>query len=213
MKKTSIYRDLSRHAGSGSAKPHFKINLAGTVTELRKARNLSGADLCRLGHLDPKTLNAVEKGRIKNPSLQTLQSISEGLGVSVSDLFLKAEISEDLNYRQGTQKGAFQMEFPAWGVRVVAFTPMVRSFFFGKILFGAKRIIHDSELKHPHPIFISVLVGRFEVKVGEKKVMLKEGENLYFRGVFPHSIQNMLARESVLFILTAPSFFVSHAEG
>ncbi len=207
MKKNkSIYQEIAKHTKSQLvSQPPF--SLASIIRDLRIHKNISGADLCRkAGDLDPRTLTAVEKGRIKNPSLLTLQSIARGLGVSIADLFSQAELLQESFFSVGSQKGSFQMDIPQWGVKVVGFTPLIREFFFGKFIFNAKSILKDGDLKHRHPIYVSVLVGRFEVIVGNKKAVLKEGENIFFRGVYPHSIQNLLQKESVLFLMTAPSF-------
>ena len=65
----------------------------------------------------------------------------------------------------------------------------------------------ETLLNHAHPLFISVLIGRFEVQVEERKIVLREGENLFFNGAFRYSFANLLHRESVLLVMTAPSFF------
>ena len=71
---------------------------------------MSAIGVCRRARdLDPRTLNALEKGRIKNPSVKTLQSVSRGLEVSVSDLFRQAEMHIDRNFYFGSQKGVYQV--------------------------------------------------------------------------------------------------------
>lgn len=185
-----------------------KIGLAEIIRSLRKQREISGADLCRkAGDLDARLLNAIEKGRVKNPSVKTLQSLARGLGITVSDLFLKAEMEIDRHFYLGTQKGAYQIDFPSWGVRAVSFTPVIKDFFCGKWIVSGKKRLEDTLLRHPKPIFAAAMVGRFEVLIEDKKFALKEGENLFFNGVLRHSFYNPLERDSVLFVVTAPSFF------
>lgn len=82
----------------------------------------------------------------------------------------------------------------------------MKNFFCGKLIFSAQRRLDETLLKHPLPIFVWVLVGRFEVRVEGRKIDLREGDNLCFNGVLKHSFSNPLHRESVLLIVTAPSF-------
>ena len=75
------------------AKP---LDLSPVIRKLRLAKNLSGVEFCRkAGDLDPRTLTALEKGRIRNPSIRTLQSVVRGLGITISELFKEAEIEKD----------------------------------------------------------------------------------------------------------------------
>jgi len=128
------------------------------------------------------------------------------LNVSVGDLFRQAELRLERNFFVGSQKGSFQIEFPKKGVKIVSYTPFIKDFFCGKFIIGAKREVDDSLLSHPKPFFISTLVGRFEVQVEGHQVNLKEGDNIFFNGLMRHSISNPLHRESVLLVVTAPSF-------
>ncbi len=183
------------------------IDLSKTIRSLRIQKGLSGVELCRFaGDLDPKTLTAVEKGRIKNPSIKTLLSISRGLNIPVGNIFKQTEMELERNLYVGSQKGAFSMDFPAWGVRLVSFTPFIKDFFYGKILIGPRRKMDKTFLKHPLPFFVSGLVGRTEVQIEGQKFSLKTGENLFFNGALSHSFYNPLHRESVLLLVTAPSF-------
>lgn len=178
-----------------------------TVKRLRKEMNLTGVGLCaQSGDLDPRTLTALEKGRIKNPSLKTLQSLARGFGITVSEIFRRSESLQEHYLYQGSQKGLCQMDFPLFGVRMVSFTPFVKNFFCGKLIMGPRKNIDPTFLKKPLSVFISVIFGRFEVTVESRKIKLREGENLFFNGILRHSFYNPLERESVMLFITSPSF-------
>ena len=207
--KTSLYGLLrqklaektDRDRGAG------RIELGATIRALRQEKKTSGAELCRTaGDLDARTLAAVEAGRIRNPSIKTLQSVARGLGVSVSELFRRGEVRQEYYFSAGSPKGVFQMDFTGWGVRAVSFTPLIKDFFSGKFIVGARRKIDQTFLSHPRPIYLSVLVGRFEVMIEDRQLSLKEGENLFFNGILKHSFYNPLQRDSVFLLTTAPSF-------
>ncbi|MCB9799969.1 MAG: helix-turn-helix domain-containing protein [Candidatus Omnitrophica bacterium] len=209
-KKTtkSLYQILSTQVKSKiKQETRQQLDLCRTVRRLRLQKQLSGAELCRrAGDLDPKTLTALEMGRIKNPSVKTLQSLARGLGVTVATLFTAAETETDGNFFVGTQRGAFQMDFPSWGIKVISFTPLIKDFFCGKLIIGPKKKLTHTFLAHSKPFFLSTLIGRVDITVEDKKQTLKEGENLFFNGVLKHEFVNPLQRESVLLMITAPSF-------
>ena len=185
-----------------------KLDIYGRIREIREEKKMSGAELCRrAGDLDPRTLTALEKGRIVNPSIKTLQSVSRGLGVMISDIFKQSEVEVERNFYQGSQRGAYDIDFSKWGIRAVSFTPFIKNFFCGKLILSSKKRLDEAFLKHPLPVFVSVLVGRFEVTIEGKKLSLKEGENLFFNGILKHSFSNPLERESVLLIMTSPVRF------
>ncbi len=207
-KKPSLYQMVQKYSRESKNKTAAtSIDLAGTVRRLRDEKNLSGVDLCkRAGDLNPKTLTAVEKGRIQNPSIQTLLSIARGLGVSVGDLFRQAEMDLEQYFSIGSQKGSFQIDFLRAGVKIVSFTPFMKDFFCGKWIVAAQQLVDGVLFQHPHPFFMSTLVGRFEFGVEGRKTNLKEGENIFFSGQMRYSFYNPLHRESVLLVVTAPSF-------
>ena len=68
------------------------LELGSVVRRLREERGLSGAEHCRRGKgIDPEMLTALEKERIWNPSIATLEALAKGFGMTVSDLFRRAE--------------------------------------------------------------------------------------------------------------------------
>ncbi len=207
--KKSIYRILGNaiHGEVGRRQAAEKIDLQAAIKRIRLEKKLSGVELCRrAGDLDPRTLTALEKGRIKNPTIKTLQSVARGLGVTVGDLFRSIEMKFEQNYCVGTPKGAFLLDFPRKGLKIVSFTPLIRDFFCGKLILGPKVKVTDTLMDHPFPIFISVLVGSLEITVDHQTTVLKEGDNLFFHGVLNHSFTNPLHRETSLLMLMAPSF-------
>ncbi len=196
-------------SGKGSTESGLeRIVIGETIRWLREKQGLTGAELCRRsGGLDPRTLTAIEKGRIRNPSLDKLQKIARGLGCLVKDLFGLMEMRVERNYRRGTQKGAFQMEVPELGMRVISATPPIGDFFCGKLTLSPQRKIDGKLLIRHAPVFLEVVLGRLEIQIEAELVNLKEGENLFFNGGFRHSIRNPLNRESTAWLVMAPSLF------
>lgn len=198
--------DAARSGKTARERTSAALDIGAAVLGLREERNLKGVELCRRARgLDPKTLTAVEKGRIKNPSIATLRALAEGFGITVSELFRRAEILEETHFRLGTQKGMYKMEFPAKGVQLISFTPLAEEFFCGKIILEGERRFDDSLLAHKGALFVMVLVGQVEGEAEGKKVFLREGENLYLRGGIRFHLRNPVQRNASLLLVTAPS--------
>ncbi|MFA6599807.1 MAG: helix-turn-helix domain-containing protein [Candidatus Omnitrophota bacterium] len=208
-KREAVYESLAREAaakGEG-AEAEAPLDFKANILRLRRERGLSGAELCRrAGDLDARTLTALEKGRILNPSIKTLQSLARGFGIPVSGLFREAEAETDCFCHAGSQKGAYRIELPEWGVQMISYVPFIRDFFCGKFILAPRARLEDNVLKHPCPVFLSALIGRCEISVEHKSFVLKEGDNLFFNGNLRHSFYNPLHRESALWVVTAPSF-------
>ena len=210
MREANLYsvlgQALEQRAKGFDSDKHLMIGK--TILKLREKAGLTGAELCRRsGSLDPRTLNAIERGRIRNPSLDSLQRIAKGLGCLVRDLFTHAEMEMDLNFYKGSPKGVFQIEFPKLGLKVVSVTPPNPHFFCGKVILAPKRKASGGLLANSSPVFIEVIMGRVEFSVEAEVVTLTEGENLFFNGGLRHSFRNLLNRESTLWLMTATSFF------
>jgi transcriptional regulator with XRE-family HTH domain len=205
----SVYQQIGqrvqKEVGQRIEDPHLDIHHA--IRDLRIKKGLSGAELCRkAGDIDAKTLTALEKGRIKNPSIKTLSSCARAMGVTISELFRQAELTQQEIYYEGTQKGAFSMDFPKEGLHVTSFTPLTHHFFCGKFILKPKAKLTESLLQHDVPIYLSCLIGRVEMTIENQKKMLEEGENLFFHGVLKHSIYNPLHKDVSLMVVMAPSF-------
>ncbi len=184
------------------------LEIGPMVRDLRKERGLSGVELCRRGEgIDPKTLTALEKGRIRNPSMMTLEALAKGFGMSVSDLFRRAEFDQREYFSLGSQKGLYKIDLPSQGIQLISFTPLMDELFCGKmILEGQKKF--DEKLFGRHgagAFFIMTLIGQFEGEVEGRRVVLKEGDNLYFYGGMKFHLANVLQRNSTLLLVTVPS--------
>lgn len=185
------------------------INIGRTVRLLREERQLLSVELCkRAGGLDPKTLTAVEKGRIRNPSIQTLEAIARGLGVTVSTIFRQAELGSEKFFLRSSQKGVFQLQLGT-GIELVSFTPFVRGLFCGKFIVGGKKTLDHKQIRFDGAVFAMTLVGNFRVRVEQREMEMHEGDNLYFSGSFEFAFHNPAYRHSVLLVATTPSFLGS----
>lgn len=200
---TAVSQVLERMPGQA---PETGLNINATVRRLRLERNLRGTDLCRkAGDITTKTLTALEKGRIINPSIATLKSLARGLGMTVTDIFREAETGPENTFFLGTQKGAFLAEIPHRGIRIISLTPFMEELFVGRMIFGSRKSVDEMVFGKQMSVFAMVLSGRFEFVIEGRKAVLEEGQNILFNAAFRHSIMNSLYRESTLMVVTTPS--------
>ena len=192
-----------KHGKEAGLRP---LDVGHIVRHLREEKGLSGAELCRRGRgIGPKTLVALEKGRIRNPSIVTLEALARGFGITVSDLFRRGELADEEHFYLGTQKGAFRMDLPAKGVQLISFTPLAEEVFCGKLILEGGRSFDETLFVQQGVFFMMVLVGQIEGVVEGRKVHLREGENLFFSGEMKFRFSNPLQRNAALSLVTTPS--------
>jgi len=184
------------------------LDVGQMVRRLRVEKGLSGVELCRRGKgIDPKTLTALEKGRIRNPSIVTLEALAKGFGMSVSDLFRRAEFDQRDYFSLGSQKGLYKIDLPSQGIQLVSFTPLIEELFCGKMILEGQRQFDERLFggDGTGTFFIMTLIGQFEGEIEGRKVALREGDNLYFYGGMRFHLANALQRNSTLLLVAVPS--------
>ncbi len=182
------------------------LSIGQIVRRLREEKGMSGVELCRRGKgIDPKTLVALEKGRIRNPSIATLEALAKGFRMTVSDLFRQAELDQREYFSLGSQKGICKIDLPSQGIQLVSFTPLMEELFCGKMILEGQKCFDEKMLGGGGAFFIMTLIGQFEGEIEGRKVALKEGDNLYFYGGMKFHLANTLQRNSTLLVVAVPS--------
>ena len=182
------------------------LEIGPMVRRLREERGLSGVELCRRGKgIDPKTLVALEKGRIRNPSIATLEALAKGFGMTVSDLFRRAEFDQRDYFSLGSPKGLYKIDLPSQGIQLISFTPLMEELFCGKMILEGQKRFDEKLFCGGGAFFVMTLIGQFEGEIEGRKVTLKEGDNLYLFGGMRFHLANALQRNSTLLLVTVPS--------
>lgn len=198
------YRDKSKTPSS---------ILPGRIIEMRRKQlAFKGIELARLARINPRTLDAIEKGRIKSPSIENLSAIANALGVSVASLFVNENTENGFLFLSGDQKGQETLEFPKAGFRVVCYTPMVRNLFAGKVILKGETRIEHKTLPTTGMIFVQAIMGKLSVQFDGKDHLVREGNYAFFDGCFPHSFYNPQFKESTFLLVTTPSFLSSNSK-
>lgn len=181
---------------------------------IRRRRQFLGwkaVELARKSGINPRTLDAIEKGRIESPSLRNLESISRSLGISTASLFSTSEENHDLFFLGGNQKGQSLLEFPKYGFRVVCYTPFVPNFFIGKVIVQGETKIERKVLPTSGMVFVQTIMGKLCVQFDGKEQFIREGNYAVFDGTFVHSFSNPQFKETTFLIVTSPSFLSANS--
>lgn len=176
------------------------------IRMLREKQGIRSVDLARLSNVNPVTLAAIESGRIKNPSLDSIQSVAKALQMSTAEFFALVESQELEGVYHGSQKGAAVLDFKQQNFRLVSNTPLTHQFFIGKVMLDGGGQIDSEVLALKTSIFIQLIIGKLVVRAGLKEYFLKEGDHFLVSQYVSRSITNPSLREATFSLTTFPSF-------
>lgn len=173
--------DVERHVGS-------------IVHRLRLQQNLTIREIARKGNISSGMLSKIENGQT-SPSLDTLVTVAEALGVTLASLFagfssheggaqhVKAGQGPEV-VRRGTKRGhTYHLLAIERGPRRV-FEPFLVT------LTNKSEVFPGFE--HPGIEFIYLLRGRLRYRHGKSSYLLSPGDSLTFRGNVPHGPETLL---------------------
>ena len=180
---------------------------------LRALRTELGITLAQLGGmvgLSASYLSQIERNKTK-PSLATLSSIAETLGVELSSFF-----EHSTPVWQVVRKG--RGEEVADRRAKVTFELLSSGGVRGRIepyrvtCWPAMRIEGDT---HPGEEFVFIFKGQLEVRVGEESLTLKAGDSIHYQGSQPHAWRNESGKECMLMWALSTPLLTSreHREG
>ena len=176
------------------------------VRKRREILGWKGVELARRSGIDPRTLDAIEKGRIESPSVRNLQALAKALGISVAAIFAEEQSEAERIFIGGNQKGHHTLEFQKDGFRLVCHTPLVPNLFVGKVILKGEAHIEPQKLPTSGIIFVQAILGKFVLHFEGKDHLIHEGNYAFFDGHFPHHFSNPHYKESTFLLITAPSF-------
>ena len=191
----------------GTSMPNSTVIPIGLVIrEIREARGSTQTALAKKTGIDSRTITAIEKGRIANPSLINLKKIAEALNVNLRDIFGRVEAESAGNLYFGTQRGEFSLDYAKNRFRVVSYLPKTVPFFVGKLVLDSRGHLDSTTIPFPGSVFLQVVLRKLDLILEGKETLLKEGQNVFFDGRLNYSLENPMLRETTAFLITVPSF-------
>jgi transcriptional regulator with XRE-family HTH domain len=179
--------------------PEVRVGLR--LRTARERRGLTLRELARRTGLSPSFLSQVERDLV-SPSLASLKQLATALDERVGEL-LAEPAPEGLVLRRA--------ERPAWRLNRVRYEQLAPG--GGRLLqpqlirFGAGGDLGEHPAEHAGEEFGLVLRGRVECAVGERVVVLEEGDSVCFDARLPHRTRNAAAGESVYLLVITPASF------
>jgi transcriptional regulator with XRE-family HTH domain len=189
----------------GAQRPDHRVGLE--LKQLRKAKAMTIAELALATGLSAGYLSQVERG-ISSPSVKALHTLSRALGVTVSwffspetgdrddlrDLVVRAGARRTLTFANGIRD---ELLSPNLGRRI----ELLRSVFPPGASSGSEPYVHRGEEAGV------IVAGELKLWVGDKVLLLKEGDSFAFSSDEPHRYANPGETETVvLWAITPPSY-------
>ncbi len=181
------------------------------LRRFRDKRGFTLKELSKRSSLKLSTLSAIEKGRIKSPSLQNLKVIAKALEIP-HDLLLETP-GETPSLFKGDLKGTLELKLNQDGLNLISYTPPLSELFIGKAVLKPKKTFDFKKFPNLSFVFIEVIFGKLEIKHETNLLLLTEGENCSIRSPQRKSIQNPFqTKETSFLIVSRPSLISAHLE-
>jgi transcriptional regulator with XRE-family HTH domain len=183
---------VTKNADSPTASLEESVGAA--IKELRQRHGLTIAQVSEQASISRGMLSKIENGQT-SAGMDTLARIARALGVSMSMLFSKYDVSASTS--QHIKRGA-GMEVVRRGTKS-GHTYHLLAYDQGPIkLFEPFLITMDDDseryptFQHPGTEFIYMLEGKIEYRCGQQTYLLEPGDALTFQGEVPHGPEKLV---------------------
>ena len=175
-------------------------NIGPKLRQAREHKNMSVRGLARYVGVSPSLVSQIERGRVM-PSVGTLYSIANELGLVVDDLFTGAQPRSRKSERADMaaadvvnpvlKSGQRKIIKLADGVRWERLTPTPdKDVEFLVVVYdvGAESCPKDALIRHGGKEYAYVLSGRLGIKIGFEEFELGAGDSIAFDAQMPHRL-------------------------
>lgn len=177
------------------------------IRDLRRARNVTIAQLSKVTGLSQGHLSQIERG-ISRPSVKALHSISRALGVTISWFFAANgsadDVVRDIVVRADKRRS---LQFSS-GITDELLSPNLRrKIELLRCVFEPGAVSGDEAYTHQGEEAGIVVSGELHLWIGDRKVVLNEGDSFAFNSDEPHRYENPTSeRTVVIWAITPPSY-------
>ena len=184
-----------------------KQQLGERIKRVRLERNLTLKDVEVRAKVSATHVSEIERG-MTSPTVGALTKIARALGTEPS-YFIQSDTYPSCSIVRNGDR--LVLDFADWGARIHRLSTGIRnasmSFLEMELTAGAAgsdapAITHNGEE------LIHILKGVVEVRVGDDRHLLKEGDSIHFRSSKPHSIRNIGDGTSRVLCATSPPFYL-----
>jgi transcriptional regulator with XRE-family HTH domain len=193
-------RKLGSHSNGAEASRAKVSNIGPKLRQARERKNMSVRGLARYVGVSPSLVSQIERGRVM-PSVGTLYSIANELGLVVDDLFTDTPSKSRTSGRteitaadvlnpvlQTSQRKTIKL---ADGVRWERLTPTPdKDVEFLVVVYdvGAESCPKDALIRHGGKEYAYMIRGRLGIKIGFEEFELGPGDSIAFDAQMPHRL-------------------------
>lgn len=176
------------------------INVGKNIKSMRKKKGLTLQELAEKSAISATAISAIERN-VSSPTVNTLASICQALGESLSTILGESEISFVVTRASNRVPLASEVrnaDFSslASGIPGQRFMPVLSTLKSGSTS-------GDDYITHRGEEFFLVVKGALNVELNGETVHLDEGDSLYFKGNTPYRWRNAAERETEILIVSA----------
>lgn len=169
--------------------------IAERLVGLREALEVSPEEMAKAAHLTIKEYELLESGTV-DISVSVLHLISQSFGIELTTLMFGDEPKMSSYFITRKGKGIAVERTKAYKYQSLA------AGFAGRKADPFMVTVHpksdDQPIylnSHPGQEYNMVLSGRLQLQIGQKTVILEEGDSIYFNSELPHGMKALDGRE------------------
>ena len=157
------------------------------IRELRERSNLSLRALAEMCNVSPNTVSLIERG-LSSPSVDTLQRLASGLGVSIAAFFETGEPPARLVLAPSANRARSR----APGTTIERLGSGLADHAFASFLITMEpgTSTNTEPIEHSGAEWVYCLEGLVEYEVDAREYRLTPGDNLLFDASLPHRWRN-----------------------
>lgn len=186
----------------GKGENEMKVRIGERLKKVRLEKGYTLKDVAGVSGYSKALISRIENENV-SPSINSLLKIATALDVKPYDLFLPPKDTKPSIIRKSARKkakidgGKIEVEF----LTDQAEENKMESFFIAVdpgASTGAGLGGHTGE------IWMTQLKGQTQVVLGEREIVLEDGDSIYFQAAIPHSLKNTGRAKSLLLCAITP---------
>lgn len=170
------------------------------VKELRTVRGWSLDEMSSACGVSRSMLSQIERNQA-NPTLAVAFRIAEAFGMTLGELVETPSITSMIDVIRADEQGHIYRADKDCQIRTLSPLHLEKDVEFYELRLQPRGCLESAPHFEGTREFITLQTGRVRIKSGDDQTELKQGDSASYRADVPHSITNLLARESRLFLV------------
>jgi len=179
--------------------------IGNTLRAVRRQRRLTLQELAERSGVSKSMLSQIERGLV-NPTLSVLWHLTSALGIEIGDLLSNASISQ----RQGITEHLKAYSTPTMAsadglcsLRILSPSRTILPLEWYELTFQPGGVLASKGYESGTFLHLSALTGELRLEVGERRLLIEQGDTLRFAGDQDHRVCNYSQRMVTALLITA----------